>query len=269
MDERGRISPAKGCTLVTMHHVRRALAISDDCRRAGLRAQLAGAWLLSGLVVATGLAGCQARARRVEADAGESSAADAHTRQSVRSPTPPAYPPPEYTEPAPKLVVRPKPTIVDASGDSLQGGSEGFRFVAKTVLLESKAGGWTLSVHARDVPLEEWFMETRSPQFSLRVGSIALGPGVSVSGALATSSTLSFQSISPTLGVQGYSTRVSYFVIIDSWNVTPFAGRWAEAGRATGRLYFYLEPHACAGCFKGAQLAGAFEARVRYFAAPP
>lgn len=245
----------------------------ENCARA--RPDVARAWLLCGLAVAAlGLAGCRPRRSHAQPDADDLGSAEGPPPSKTASPPaahrpPPVYPPREYTEPAPKLVVRHAPKLADAMGDALQGGSEGFRFVAKTVLLESKPSGWTLSVLTREVAHEEWFMETRSPQFNLRVGAIPLAPGVTVSGELATSSTLSFQSVSPSLAVKGYSSRVSYFVIIDAWDVAPFAGKWAEAGRAKGRLYFYVEPHACAGCFQGAQIAGAFEARVRYFTAPP
>ncbi|HRH00809.1 MAG TPA: hypothetical protein PLR99_31420, partial [Polyangiaceae bacterium] len=189
----------------------------------------------------------------------------------VRSPRPAAvYPPPEYTEPAPKLRVRASPTVADTAGESLEGASEGYRFVARAVVIASKPSGWTFSVYAREVADDDWFPETRAPQFHLHVGAHPLARGATFSGALAHDATLSFQTINAKLAIQGYPSRVSYFLVLDTWDVAPYTGKSVEAGRASGRLYFYVQPHSCDGCFKGAQIAGAFkDARVRYFTAPP
>ncbi len=231
---------------------------------------------LLGLGLGLALAGCHRRPRSEVTAAADAGASGAHTgktvgRASARAARPAAvYPPPEYTEPAPRLRVRASPSLADAAGESLEGGSEGYRFVARAVVIESKPSGWTFSVYAREVADDDWFPETRAPQFHLHVGPRPLARGASFSSALAHDATLSFQTINAKLAIQGYASRAAYFLVLDTWDVAPYAGKSVEAGRASGRLYFYVEPHNCGGCFKGAQIAGAFkDARVRYFTAPP
>lgn len=222
-------------------------------------------WLTG--VVALAIVGCKVADRAAPTPP---ATASVQAAAPAKPKLPEVYPPPEYVAKGPPLVRRDRPVEADIPNVPLTGASEGYRFDAKAVVLESKQTGWSLSVYARDVEPREWFPPTRAPQFHLSIGQVKLEKGTVLRGPLEQTPKLWFQTIGPTLAIQSFASPSSYCVVIDEWEVEPFDGDWKEAGVASLRIYLYVAGHNCAGCFAGAQIGGVFKgARVRYFLAPP
>lgn len=185
---------------------------------------------------------------------------------------PETYPPPEYVEkaPSPKRVESPNERDVPLAPAT--GSAEGYRFDAKTIAFESKPSGWTIAVFGRQLRDNQAFFPTRAPSFYLTTKATKISAGTVLSARLAHGTGLWFQTTNEKGSVQSFGARSSYFLKIEKWEAQPFDGKWKVAGRASGKILFYVEGHNCTSgrCFRGASVAGTFEdAPIRYFTAPP
>lgn len=237
--------------------------------------RLAAVVCLSVLLVA-----CR-RPRKHVYDAGTSKptasapADDSDVLDSKRGPEdmPESYPPPEYVEAAPPGKRVQTPTERDVPPLPATGSTEGYRFDAKTIAFDAKPSGWTIAVFGRQLRDNQAFFPTRAPSFYLAVKDhTKIEAGTVLRASLAHGTGLWFQTTNERGAVQSFAARSSYYVKIERWEARPFDGKWKIAGRAAGKILFYVEGYNCmnAPCFRGASVAGTFEdAPIRYFTAPP
>ncbi|MFO0640877.1 MAG: hypothetical protein U0183_16770 [Polyangiaceae bacterium] len=186
---------------------------------------------------------------------------------------PQTYPPPEYLEKAPP------PKRVEHPGESdvplvpAFGSTEGYRFDAKMVAFDAKPSGYTITVLGRPLRDNQAFFPTRAPSFYLDTKGVKIEAGTVLAARLGHGTGLWFQTINERGATHSFAARASYYVKIDTWDAEPFDGKtWRVAGRASGKLFFFVEGHNCMNppCFAGAAVAGTFtNAPIRYFSAPP